>query len=634
MSSRTFISVPLLIAAVLSAPATSRAERTISADTLLDKLRGMWFGELIANHTGRPVEGFYTTREAAPDEVFQWVIKTSSADPWTGDDDTNFEYLNLHCMETFGIAPTPAQRQSEWLEHVTYNGIYIANLQARLLIDHGYLTPATGAWRNNMHAYAIDSQITTESLGAMSPGMRQWAIDAARRFGGNSNEGFSLHAAQFYAAMYAAAAFETDVHTIVALGQQSIPQSSRTWETIQRVRDWYAQDMLDSVPDWRETRRLIFDYYHGSLSNGRYRNWIESTINVANTTLALLYGEGDFEQTVRIGVLAGYDADCNPASAAGIIGMMRGYSGLPAALTSSATDSYLLLYFQGLPPDLTISGIATRMRSITGQVIIANGGSFTAGIYHLPDADPVTPDPELVDPSGPAGLVQTVQLAGGTVTTSASVEWHVPALDRYHLDSIIDGITDLRYDGHVPYTTCYGTNPNPENGDYYQLTFSEFVRFDTLTFHEGDLLWNAINADPRTNPPYGGYFETLTVEVHTPQGWTAAQGLQLSEPLDPFAYYQVIGMTFQPILGEAIRILGQAGGTNHCTTIVELEVSGARLGDFDGDGSISSADVDAFVAVLLGISVDPTAVLTADMNHDGTANAADIAPFIQRFLLS
>jgi hypothetical protein len=466
----------------------------------------------------------------------------------------------------------------------------------------------------------------------MSPGLRQFAIDSARRFGGMTNSGFSLHAAEYYAAMYAAAAFESDVNELVRLGQESIPQTSRTWRAIQDVRDWYAQDMIDSMPDWRETRRLIYDYYVGSLSNGRYRNWIESTVNVACTTLALLYGQGDFEETVRIGVLAGFDNDCNPATAGGLIGMVQGYAALPTALTSPATDHYYLLFFQGLAPELTISGIAARMRDVAAQVIFANGGSVVEGVYHVPDAAPIVPEPEQPDPPGPTGLVRDVQTSGGSVSTSASINWHIVEYDRYNLDAIIDGITDVSYNGRVPYMTCTGINPNPAFGDFYQLSFSESVRFDRMIFYEGDLLWTGINADPQVNTPQGGYFLNLIVEVHTQAGWLAATSLTLSEPLDPFEYYQVIELGFDPIVGDAVRIRGPGGGSIGCTTIVELEAQGARLGDFDSDGAVEMDDAGPFVEVLLGVRTGLFDRLAADVNIDGVADGRDIPLFIGRMI--
>ena len=621
----------------VSAP-RALGQRTISASDYLDRLRGMWFGQLIGNHTGRPFEGTYRTREAAPDEEFEWVIKTTYEDPWTGDDDTNFEYLYLHTLETYGIAPSYAQIQSEWDAHVSLSGIYIANRQAKYLMTHGFSAPDTGSYSDNMHAWAIDSQITTESLGAIAPGMRQWAVDATRQFGGVTNEGFSLHAAEFYAAMFAAATFESDVETLVALGQQAIPQSSRSWRAIQDVRDWYAEDMLDEVPDWRETRRKIYDWYNGNYSYGRYRSWVESTINLAITTMSLLYGQGDFEETVRIGVLSGYDADCNPATAGGLIGMMVGFDALPSALTGPSTDHYRLLYRPELPEYNTITGIAASWQAVAEQVILANGGTVDGGLYTVPASDPVTPDPELPDPAGPTGLVATVLDVGGTVTTSASIEKHDPSIDRDNLDAIIDGITDLRYNGHLAYRTYDGVNSQPAGGDYYQLDFSQPARFDRVTFYEGDIIWEGINNDPRVSEPRGGYFDDLIVETHSASGWAAVASLSLSEPLDPYEFYQVIDLDFDAVSGDGIRIRGDAGGTAEFTSIVELVVEGTMLGDLDADGDLDLADHALLVDCTGGPGAgDPAggcsqeAFDLADCDGDGDVDLADAAWFASLF---
>lgn len=579
-------------------------ERVLERADYLDKLRGMWFGQLIGNHTGRPFEGKYQTREAAPDSEFAWVIQTSPTGPWTGDDDTNFEVLALHTLETFGLHPTSANIRDQWLDHVTVSGIYIANRQARHLMDEGFVPPDTGSYHRNIHAYAIDSQITTESLGACSPGMRQWAIDATAQFGGVSNEGFSLHAAQFYAAMYAAAPLENDVHTLIALGQQSIPTTSRTWKAIQDVRDWYTQDLRDGTPDWRETRRLIYDYYAGDLALGRYRNWVESTVNVALTSLALLYGEGDFEETVRISVLAGFDADCNPATAGGLIGMMLGYDALPTTLTAGATDAYQILYLQGLPTEETIMGIAARFRAIGEQVIVDQGGSIDGSTYTLPDCDVVVPADERPDPLGPAGLVGGLLAAGGSVTVDASIARFDPTRDRNNVSGIIDGITDVTYNGHLPYYTYDGENAQPADGDFYALHFSRAVRVDRLVFYEGDLLWSSINANPRTTLPRGGYFTSLTAEYFDGNAWHAAMGTTLSEPLDPYVYYQTITLTFDPVWAKAVRIRGAAGGLWEYTTIVELEAYGALVPcDFDGDLDVDQSDLGHFEACASGPGV-------------------------------
>jgi len=56
---------------------------------------------------------------------------------------------------------------------------------------------------------------------------------------------------------------------------------------------------------------------------------IDAKLNGAYIALALLYGGGDFYETMAIATRGGQDSDCNPASAAGVLGVVLGYSGIP-----------------------------------------------------------------------------------------------------------------------------------------------------------------------------------------------------------------------------------------------------------------------------------------------------------------
>ena len=614
----------VILALVLIAPAAVRAERTIGADDYLDRLRGMWLGELLGNYAGRATEGLYRIRGGNPAETAGFVF----GDPWDGDDDTCFEYLYM-TMLTGDPQPTHADIRTAWADHVPLTGVYIANLQASYLIAAGGTVPDSGSYGLNMHAYAIDSQITTEALGAAAPGMRQRAADLAGQFGAVSNEGFSLHAAQFYAAMYAAAPFETDVEDVVASGLAVVPATSRTHEIVQDVRDWYAADAADASLDWRATHGLIYDKYVGVDSVGRYRNWIESSVNTALTTLAILYGQGDFKETVRIGVLGGFDSDCNPATAGGLVGLMNGYSGLPSDLTSQASDDYAVGILQGTATLTTIRGIAAGWQACAEAQILLAGGSITgsgaARTYHLPD-DPVAAPPERPDRTGPRGLVRGVQDLGGSVAVTASVAQYVATDERRDLDAVIDGVTDVTYNGHVPYTTDDGDNSQPAGGDFYQLGFDRDCVFTSLIFHEGDIIWSSINGNPKTTPPRGGYFEDLTVEVGDDGVFTEVTGLALSEPLSAFDYYQHIALTFDAATGDAVRIRGSAGGTWEFTSIVELEafgtIPGWLTGDATHDGHVNIFDL----AALANHYGSPDAGLAdGDFNLDGVVDVFDLA---------
>ncbi len=567
-----------LLATVLNSPA--KGEKAILADELDDKMRGMWLGQLIGNYAGRATEGSYSGSVPNPNAAVPWVIKQE----WDGDDDTDMEYVALHVLDTHGLDYHLEEIAGQWRTHIDGSGIYIANKQAWYLMEDGYLPPETGSRTYNQHWYSIDSQIGTEVLGAISPGLTQSAIDLAGEFASVTNTGFAVHAAQFYCAMYATAFFEPNVVDLVVEGMKVIPRTSRTYQVIADVLTWYLDDVYDGRLDWRATRQKLFDHYQGPSSYGRYYNWVESTINTGATVLAILYGQGDFKDTVQIGVLAGWDCDCNSATAGGLIGIVNGFSNLPSDLTDpnicgdvykNVHRPYLPNHELYLPQYDTITNIAARLTALAEQNILSHGGYIT-GIgptktYHIPDFNEVAPEPDKADPNAPAGLVAEALAAGIAVTPTAAVQRYDLQYDRHNLDAIVDGITDNSHNGHRPY---YSRASNAPKEDWYQLNFSRPVEFETLTFWEGDLVWRGINTYYRDDQPEGGFFEDLAVEIIRDGQFVTPRNLKRSGELDRFKMYQKITFTFAPTVGDAIRIRGNAGGTLGYTTIMELEVGG------------------------------------------------------------
>ena len=582
-----------MMAIVLSLPV--RAEQVITADELADKMRGMWLGQLIGNCAGRSTEGVYIGSAPNLNPPVPWVIKQE----WDGDDDTDIEYVAMHILESHGFDCNSQEMASEWLQHIIIgSGVFIANKQARYLMDDGFLPPETGSRTYNEHWYSIDSQITTETLGAVSPGLVQSAVDTAGKFARISNEGFPTHAAQLYAAMYAKAFFEPNVVTLVTESLDAIPVTSRTYAVASDVLDWYLADASDGVLDWSATRGKLYDYYQGTYSFGRQYVWLESTINAGATVLCLLYGQGDFKETVQIGVLAGWDCDCNPATAGGLIGIIDGYSGLPADLTDPCTcgNVYKNVYRPDLPdaglgkPQYeAITSIASRLVNIAEQNILGNKGSITGSgatkTYHIPDGGAIVTEPEKPDPSGPTSLVAEAIAAGITVTPTAAVQRYNVSKDRENLYGIIDGITDNSYNGHKAYYSYVSdTNARPSR-DFYQLNFSQPVKFTNVIFYEGDIVWNGINTYYKTDSTKGGFFNDLTVEIRRDGKFFEPVGLQISPTLDRYKMYQVINFSFAPAIGDAIRIIGTPGGTQSYTTIMELEAEG------DADAGLYVASV-------------------------------------------
>ncbi|HUT59172.1 MAG TPA: ADP-ribosylglycohydrolase family protein [Phycisphaerae bacterium] len=613
------------LAMALCACAPALGDRILSADSYRDKLHGMWVGQLLGNYAGRPREG-YVERGGLDYEV-DWPNVPPTTGFWDGDDDTCFEFLYADVLNV-NADPNRAQIGEAWSYHIYPEAFYFANRHGRRAIEQGFTPPQTGSQNRNTFWYAIDSQITTETLGALAPGMRQRAADLVGRFGSVTNTGYALHAAQFYGAMYAAAAFEPNVHRLVESGLEVVPLTSRSHQIIQDVRSWYEQDMLDGNADWRTTQALLYDKYCEPNSLGRYYHAYESSINLGATVLSLLYGEGDFKQTVEIGVQAGFDADCNPATAGGLIGLTLGYSGLPSDLTGACPNQYVASgWLRNLEPNRPVAAIVDGLVSAAESQIILGGGSVVGSdanrTYYLPDADPVAPPAEKYDPNGPKGLVGAILARGGRVTVSASVEMHNADNDRQNLESIIDGVTDVSYNGHRAYSTEDGNDAQPSGGDWYQLTFDRDVLITSVAFYEGEYVIrrNWLGTEP--NNTWGGFFEDLAVEVGD-NGVFAEVPVHFSEALDPNEFFQVIELTLdEPVTGDAVRIVGTAGGMRQYTTIIELEVYGSipMPGDATLDGMVGLADLG-----LVGENWQMTGArwTDGDFTNDGVVGLADL----------
>ncbi len=152
-----------------------------------------------------------------------------------------------------------------------------------------------------------------------------WSAD---RVGRVMSYGDGLYGGMFFAGMYSAAFFENDVHRVVEAGLASIPAESRYGHIIRDLLEWHAKD----PGDWRKAWQFIEDKWDkdDACPDGVLLPFnIDASINGAYVALGLLYGNKDFARTVEIAARAGQDSDCNPSSAAGILGAMLGYEKIP-----------------------------------------------------------------------------------------------------------------------------------------------------------------------------------------------------------------------------------------------------------------------------------------------------------------
>jgi len=301
--------------------------RTISTSSLEDKIRGGWAGKMIGVSYGAPTEFRWNGR--INDGAITWSPeRVSNA---LNQDDLYVGMTLAETMDRLGFE-AGAEQYGEAFKDSEYD-LWHANAGARRLLNLGVKAPMSGHPRYNIHANDIDFQIEADFIGLMSPGLPRESNTYCLRVGRVMNHGDGLYGGVFVSGMYAAAFFEPDVRRVVEQGVACLPAESGYARLIRDVLAWSAQ----YPDDWKRTWQLIAEKWDRdeSCPDGALRPFnIDARINGAYVALGLLYGRGDFANTVEIATRAGQDSDCNPSTAAGILGVMLGYSRIPDAWKS------------------------------------------------------------------------------------------------------------------------------------------------------------------------------------------------------------------------------------------------------------------------------------------------------------
>jgi hypothetical protein len=132
----------------------------------------------------------------------------------------------------------------------------------------------------------------------------------------------------FVCGMYSAAYFESDPRKVVEAGLACIPAKSEYALLVRDLLDWSAQN----PGDWRKVWQMVEDKWDKDdvCPDGAQAPFnIDAKLNGAYIAFGLLYGGGDFRKTMEIATRCGQDSDCNPSSAAGVLGVILGYNKIP-----------------------------------------------------------------------------------------------------------------------------------------------------------------------------------------------------------------------------------------------------------------------------------------------------------------
>jgi hypothetical protein len=376
----------------------------ISKKDYTDKVKGGWIGQIAGVAWGFPTE-FNAMGKMIPDSYVP-VWKNSMINEGFCQDDLYVEMTFLQTLDKYGFDVSLRQIGIDFAN--SEYGLCHANDKGRWNLRKGIAPPDCSHPKFNEHADDIDYQIEADFSGLIAPGMPQYPIEAGEKFGRLVCYGDGVYGGQFVGAMYSLAYFENDMEKVVRKALTYIPDKSQYYECIADVIKGFEQN----PQDWRKTWEFINTKYHKSID---YRQFsctiandfnIDAKINGAYAAIGLLYGRGNFEDTIKIAMMCGQDSDCNPSNAAGILATAIGCDKLPQQY-KNINNKEKFYYTQYNFPQLVDVSV-----KLAEQLVVRNGGkvekSADGDIWVIPQKS-VTPMEleQSTNPRSPVGALFT-----------------------------------------------------------------------------------------------------------------------------------------------------------------------------------------------------------------------------------
>ncbi|MEG1774147.1 MAG: ADP-ribosylglycohydrolase family protein, partial [Oscillospiraceae bacterium] len=329
-------------------------------EILLDKIQGAWLGRCAGCLLGQPVEGWDRARirglledtenlpirrylsSALSAELRKKHRVDDAAGPYDADcknwinnvrcmpedDDTNYTILGLKLLERRGTAFTSEDAANFWLMNLPL--LHTCSAERVAYVNFcNLIPPPKSAVTHNPYREWIGAQIRADIFGYVCPGNPEKAAALAWKEARISHVKNGVYGAMLVSAMLAAASVEDDLTKIVTIGLGEIPASSRLAEGIRTVLAWHAENV---------TGPEAIDRIHAGYDETYFYDWCHTVPNAMLVCLCLLYGDHDFTKTIGMAVEAGFDTDCNGATAGSILGMVLGAEALPAAWTAPLND--------------------------------------------------------------------------------------------------------------------------------------------------------------------------------------------------------------------------------------------------------------------------------------------------------
>ena len=322
---------------------------------LKKRITGAWLGRICGCLLGKPVEGVRTNtlipmlKDTGNYPMHRYILRSDLTEPvldryghYYGqlcyadtidgmpmDDDTNYTVMYQQLVDRCGRDFTSFDISRLWLEIQKKDAYCTAERVAYCNFIKGYAPPDSATYKNPYREW-IGAQIRGDYFGYINPGDPETAAEMAWRDACISHTKNGIYGEMFVAAMLAIAAQTDQMTDIILGGMAQIPATSRLYEQLMWVVDAYHGGV---------TQAECFRQIHHLFNEHDPHDWCHTIPNAMIVAASLLYGQGDFSRTVCMAVEAGFDTDCNGATAGSVFGMTWGIDRIGREWTDPLRDT-------------------------------------------------------------------------------------------------------------------------------------------------------------------------------------------------------------------------------------------------------------------------------------------------------
>lgn len=322
--------------AAVTFPAPVRLD--LGGEEFADKTYAGWAAQIVGGALGTALEGYTTARLRKRFGDIRGYVR----EPNTYNDDITYEIAFLRALERKGRGLSASDIAEEWVALVPSG--WSAEQVALDNLRRGIYPPESGRFRNPYREW-IGAQMRGAICGQVAPGNPEEAARLAWMDGTVSHDGNGILGEVFNAVLVSLAYAETDMRRCLERSVGLIPRDSEYASVLLFALDRCRDGNFEGA--WAACEREYRRY-----------NWVHAYPNAAAEVVSLWFGEGDFDETMRLIAACGQDVDCNAAQIATALGALRGSSAIAARWTAPIGDT-IRTYLRGFR-ELSLRKLAER----------------------------------------------------------------------------------------------------------------------------------------------------------------------------------------------------------------------------------------------------------------------------------